>query len=203
VRSLVLGILLLSAGPVQAADLVRTLERGVRLAGATPTRRELILRTRSGELRLDPDRNDGHGIIGLETWFRRSGFFLDEQGKLPAAQRAALLQSLGTGVTRKQIVRSLRSALRKRRAERARLAAGDPQVDALLEKARAVTGDEEIPLYEQGNASISIRRAGGRPLLVVYDGSTESGVRLDGNETRGFSVGIADRERLAEILLRR
>ena len=199
-RSVLVVLLLAFALPARA-DVVRTLERGVKWAAGKPLQRALFVRTRGAHIGLLADGPQGKGLIEVAHGDELSRFSLGTDGKLATADRARLSSLLGPKVTRKAVLSSLRHALKERRADAAHLATMDAPIDALLAKAKLHEASYDEKTLYNGEAGITYRKGASGPMLIVYKGTRQHGLYLHDDGQGGFALGAEDRAEVARALL--
>jgi hypothetical protein len=141
------------------ADPVSTLERGMKYAKGT----ELSVGMRRSDVLLRPQAG-AHGVIGIQKLTSQTGFFLQADGKLSAADHAALgtaLEKNGTDV-RRQVVLGLKQALTAQRAADAHVVTVSPKIDAMLSAAKLAPTKAQVI-----NRRLSYMQTASGPTIIV------------------------------------
>lgn len=142
-------------------DVIGALERNARRLAGTYLggQRFEAIRGRRQTISLRPER----GVISVERTFSRKGYFLDQHGRLSAADRAALARDIARGnpgATSKDVLATLRGSLGQHRARQRELRQADPTIDGLLSQISALpAGDRraEITLWRGARGTLSYR----------------------------------------------
>lgn len=98
-------------------------------------------------------------VIVLQKGLKRTGFFLDKQGRLPKAQAAKLARMLRNEprATSDVLLRGLLRSSNQLRKQERRLATQLPLITSLLKKASRVGGTRDREIWRGTNGSITYR----------------------------------------------
>ena len=212
---LAISVPLLLAAPAPAqADVVRTLERGMKLAAAAPGGSPLVINVPNGrrfskgtKVELVATRGGrGAGVIivpGFLNLGSGRGYALGRDQKLPNTERAALTARL-SGLSNRDVAHAIGVALQSRRAEARRLEGAVPKVDDFLGKIASDTTRGRV-LYDGAGGNIELHSAGGdTATLVVYERDSDRGTHamvVTGDAKKGFSMRQDDRDTLSRMML--